>query len=278
MSSPREGEKTTMELTIDGQEVEAQEGETVLEAARAAGFYIPALCYHAAVSPYGACRLCLVEVEVRGRRRLVTSCCYPVGEGLEVFTQTEKVERARRGVMKLLLARAPESGVLRELAASMGVAEPRLPTVTHGERDCILCGLCVNVCREVMGAAAISFAERGVERVVAAPFSESSNACLGCGACAAVCPMGTVELRWGEDEVEVAPFKNQRPVLRCRKCGEPISGVAFGERVEKQLGEKLAAAVGVCAECKRGAAGLAAKKARAAGSGWSHLGAGVREQ
>jgi len=257
-------------LTIDGQKVEAQEEQTVLEVAREAGVWIPALCHHPAVSPYGACRLCLVEVEVRGRRRLVTSCCYPVQDGLAVFTQTEKVMGARRGVMELLLARAPDSPTLRELAEKLGVTESRLPKVTEAERDCILCGLCVNVCREVIGAAAISFVERGVEREVGPPFDEASDACLGCGACAAVCPMGTVDLRWHEGELEIVPFKNRVPVVRCRECGEPITGLPYAEQIRARLGEKLASAVELCPTCKRNAAALAQKKAGAAGRAYVH--------
>jgi predicted molibdopterin-dependent oxidoreductase YjgC len=243
-----------MQLTINGQKVEAQEGQTVLEAAREAGIYIPTLCYHPAVAPNGSCWLCLVEVKAQGRTRLVTSCCYPAREGLEVFTDSEKVQKVRRGVMELLLARAPESKTLQILAAKLGVTESRLPTVTKAERDCILCGLCVAVCREVMGAAAISFVNRGVDRVVAPPFRESSEVCLGCGACAAVCPMGTIELRWTDQEVEVAPFHNRLPLAHCQECGKPIAGQPFSEKIQQQLGEELASAARLCDVCKRGQA------------------------
>ena len=114
-------------LTIDGRSVGAFEGETVLEAARRVGIEIPTLCYHPALSPYGACRLCVVEVEQRGRRRLVVSCLFPVEEGLVVWTDNERVRKARRGVMELLLARCPNVPAIRELAAKMGVQEPRFP-------------------------------------------------------------------------------------------------------------------------------------------------------
>ena len=267
-----------IELTINGKEVEAEAGQTVLEVAQAAGVWIPALCHHPAVAPYGACRLCLVEVEVRGRLRLVTACCYPARDGLKVLTQSDKVKRARRGVMELLLARAPESESLQRLAKMLGVTEVRLPRVTSADRDCILCGLCVNVCREVMGAAAISFVERGVDREVRPPFREPSEACLGCGACAAVCPVGTVELRWGDSELEVVPFGNRVPVMRCRECGEAISGRLFAEQIEARLGDKLAVAVGLCPTCKRNAAALAQKKAASASGAYVQLSEGAREK
>jgi predicted molibdopterin-dependent oxidoreductase YjgC len=259
-----------MALTIDGKQVEIQPGETVLEAARAAGIDIPTLCYHPAVAPYGACRVCLVEVKARGRTRLVTSCCYPASDGLEVFTDSDRARKARKGVVELLLARAPESPTLRSLATSMGIDEPRFPSVTHGERDCILCGLCVAVCREVMGAAAISFAGRGVERVVASPFQEGSEACLGCGACAAICPMGSIEVRVDDAEVEIAPFNNRRPALRCWKCGKPISAAPFGARLQERLGESLALAVTTCSACKRKATATVLKKTGGAAGAWPH--------
>ena len=164
-----------VKLTIDGKPVEAKEGQNLLDVAREAGIFVPALCYHPAVTSYGACRLCLVEVRQGNRTRIVTSCCYNVREGLAVSTTSDKVVKARRGVMELLLARAPESEPLKEMAKLLGVKAGRLPTVTQSQRDCILCGLCVNVCREIIGASAISFVNRGVNRIVAAPFTDAAG-------------------------------------------------------------------------------------------------------
>jgi len=247
-------------VTIDGRKVEIGEDRTALEAAHAAGVEIPTLCYHPAIDPYGACRLCLVEATLRGRTRMVTSCCYPVREGLEIATDTERVKVARRGVMELLLARAPQSESLRELAAGMGVREPRFPTVTRADHDCILCGLCVSVCSEVMGVAAISFASRGVERVVATPFLKPADSCVGCGACAAVCPVGAIHLQGTDGQVEVSPFNTRLPMTRCEECNAPITGLPFRERLEKELRPELAGALRICDSCKRSRAAAVVKK------------------
>src|SRR5512136_1273598 len=142
---------------IDGQPVEAPEGVNLLEAALDAGIEIPHLCYNESVKPYGACRLCLVEVSRKGRSRMTTSCTYPVLEGIEVFTQTEKVLRARRIILELILAMCPGDALIQEMAQKMGIRDVRFK---KEEKDCILCGLCARVCDEVVGAHAIQFASR----------------------------------------------------------------------------------------------------------------------
>ena len=122
--------------------------------------------------------------------------------------------------MELLLARAPESKELKELANRMGVKETRYPKVTESQRNCILCGLCVRVCEEIIGRAAIGFAGRGVDRSVAAPFRQPSEDCIGCGVCAAICPVGTIKVRVHKDqqEVEISPFKSRAKLLICERC------------------------------------------------------------
>jgi ferredoxin len=126
--------------------------------------------------------------------------------------------------MELLLARAPDSQELKELAERMGVKGTRWPTVTESQRNCILCGLCVRVCEQIIGKSAIGFAGRGADRVVAAPFRQPSQDCIGCGACAAVCPVGTIKVRIHQDEqeVEISPFKSRAKLLVCKECGAPI--------------------------------------------------------
>jgi heterodisulfide reductase subunit A len=134
-----------IEFTINGVTIEAEEGSNVLPVALENGFEIPHLCYHDEVSPYGACRLCLVEVKRGDRRRITASCTYPVQEGIQVFTDTEKVQRGRRMMVELMLARCPDRVVLQELASQMGIEKPRFEL---RQEECILCGLCARVCRE----------------------------------------------------------------------------------------------------------------------------------
>ena len=175
-------------LKIDGKEVKANKGATILEVARKLGIDIPTLCYTSALSPFGACRICSVEItDPRGRKRIVTSCNYPVKEGLVVSTKSEKVLKTRKLLLELLLARCPKVKKIQDLAREYGVEKPRF-WIEDAEEDCILCGLCARVCEERIGVYAINFAKRGVEREVTTPYHSFSDDCIGCGACAIVCP------------------------------------------------------------------------------------------
>jgi len=184
-------------LEIDGEEVKAKEGTTILEAARSIGIDIPTLCYHRALTPYGGCRLCTVEI-FRGRRsRLVTSCVYPVEEGLVVKTNSDTVIRDRKMLIELMLARAPKAKVIQDLAKEYGVEKTRFK-IEDPENLCILCGLCTRVCEERIGVSAINFVGRGVERKVQTPFQGTLDVnfdvCIACGSCASVCPTGAIKL------------------------------------------------------------------------------------
>jgi len=194
----------TVHLTVDGKEIRAAPGQTILEAvARRPGIgNVPALCYHPAVKPYGACRLCTVEVTEGSKSRFVAACLYPVEEGLEVKTDTERVRKLRKGILELLLARCPNVKKIQNLAKEYGVEKPRFAL---GDQDCILCGLCVRACQEIIGRSAISLVNRGIYREVAAPFYayELSEECIGCGDCVYVCPTGALYL--GPDGKPVLP-------------------------------------------------------------------------
>jgi coenzyme F420 hydrogenase subunit beta len=151
-----------MEMTLNGIKVQVEEGWTVLDAGKFYGVNIPALCYHEGLSAYGACRLCVVEI----------------GEG-------DRVVKARKMLIELLVARCPTSKVLQDLASSMGLEKVRFKPKYD---DCILCGLCVRMCEEQMGAKAIGFVSRGVKRRITTPFDIKSDVCRTCGACMYICP------------------------------------------------------------------------------------------
>ncbi|MCS7115011.1 MAG: Coenzyme F420 hydrogenase/dehydrogenase, beta subunit C-terminal domain [Nitrososphaerota archaeon] len=188
-------ESREVTLTIDGVKTKAVKGTPIFEVARQIGIEIPTLCYLRILSPYCSCRVCSVEITTpNGRKRIVTSCNYPAEEGLIVETKSEKVIKIRRKLLELLLARCPKVGRIKTLASLYGVKESNL-WIENESEDCILCGLCVRVCSELIGVSAINFANRGVKRVVTTPYDEFSEDCIGCGACAIVCPTGSKRVR-----------------------------------------------------------------------------------
>ncbi len=175
---------------LNGKEVQGEEGQYILEVARKYGVDIPTLCYHEALEPAGMCRLCTVELFDGRKTRFVTACNYPIWEGMEVNTDTEAVHQGRKLIVELLLARCPDVQVIKELAAQYDIKEPRFK---KEDDDCILCGLCVRIC-ERMGNSALGLTGRGVEMKVDTPFHIQTDVCMGCGACAFVCPTGHIKL------------------------------------------------------------------------------------
>lgn len=243
-------------VTIDSCKVEVEKGATILDAANKAGIWIPTLCYHPAVSSDASCRLCMVELDRGDWKQLVTACNYPVRWDIVVSVSSERAKRARSSVMELLLARSPDSQELKELAERMGVKKTRYPKVTESQRNCILCGLCVSVCEQIIGQSAIGYAGRGADRAVAAPFRQPSEDCIGCGACAAVCPVGTIKVRIHQDqqEVEISPFKSRAKLLTCQKCGALIVSTQVSEQALAKLkisSEEFRELMRLCPKCRK---------------------------
>lgn len=184
-----------IKFKINDTAVEAQPGWTVLETARHYGIDIPTLCYHESVLPSGACRLCVVELKDGDWSKIVISCMYPVAEGINIYTDTERVHNVRRWILEMLLSQCPAAKEIKELAAQYGVTQTRFQ-ITDPNEDCIMCGLCVRVCEEVVGANAISTVGRGAHKKIAAPFMQPTDACVACGSCLTVCPTGAMARRF----------------------------------------------------------------------------------
>ena len=181
-------------LTINGSEIQVPEARSVLEACREHGIHVPTLCYHPALEPYGACRLCMIELSSPSRPpRLVASCVHPCEEGAVIETDSAAVRKSRRTTIELLLAGAHNDAMLLALAEEYGVTEIRF---TLPEEDlCVLCGLCVRACQEIVGVGAISLINRGMARKVSTPFQIASSTCIACGTCVLICPTDAIKLK-----------------------------------------------------------------------------------
>jgi bidirectional [NiFe] hydrogenase diaphorase subunit len=245
---------TMINLIINGKEIEAPEGTTVLEAARNAGIYIPTLCYYEALEPEGTCRLCIAEMSGAIRPSIRISCLQEVKEGLIVETETERIKKNRRLMLELLLGRSPYSKELLDLAAKCGVMTSRF--LTGENDDCVRCGRCVRVCRDKIGAYALCWVNRGYERKVTTDFERLSEYCIGCGSCAQVCPTGAIKMEDRGDERKISTWGQvlaRFKLEKCEKCGRPFATKKYlqwmKERAYKPKGLELVDII--CPECIR---------------------------
>ena len=186
-------------LIIDGLEVEVEPGTTVLEAIRFLGIEVPTLCYNEGLTPYGACRLCIVEIGKPPGSTIASSCTYPAEDGLIVRSNSERVVKHRKLIIELMLATVPSSKTIQDLASKFGVTQCRF---TPEHKECIHCGLCVRMCNEQMMSGAIGFAQRGKDMIITTPFDKTSEVCRLCGACMYICPC--CELRCQGPDAETA--------------------------------------------------------------------------
>jgi NADH dehydrogenase/NADH:ubiquinone oxidoreductase subunit G len=244
-----------MEITLNKKSLQVEEGKTVLETARSEGIDIPTLCFHEALGPYGACRLCLVEAEAPMlRRQLIASCTLAVSPGLVVETDTPLVKQSRQVVFELLLGRAPDSEPLLELARKYGVESTRFPT---GQSDnCVRCGLCVRVCRDKIGVSALCFAGRGQKKRVTAEFGKLSETCIGCTTCVNLCPADAIHAEDQEDQRRIFLKDNaisRQPLVPCRICGTYYHTQRFIDYVTNRsdLEEGLKVERDLCPACAR---------------------------
>ncbi len=218
-------------LNMNGLEVSVEDGATLLEAARFFGFPIPTLCHMEGLSPYGACRLCVVEIGEGPGAKLVSSCTYPAQEGLRVRTSSSRVMGARRMVLELLLASCPQSKQIQDLASAHEVRQQRF---RQEQEDCILCGRCVRVCEEQMMAKAIGFRARGEIRSIGTPFDSRSEVCRLCGACMYVCPACQLRCTYTDPEKAICGG--------CANLGPPC--------LEKEKFDDLMCYMSPCVACE----------------------------
>jgi NADH dehydrogenase/NADH:ubiquinone oxidoreductase subunit G len=223
-------------LIVNGRKVTVDDDTYLLEACRKAGAEIPTLCNFDGLEPWGGCRLCVVDMSLEKWDddwfKMVTACNHPVEDGMTVVTDSERVLATRRVVLDLLLARCPDTPLIQRLAAAHGI-EKTSYELNPEPTDCILCGLCTRVCDHI-GVSAISSIGRGWGREIAPPFNEPPANCIGCLACAEICPTGhikfttsnTVRSIWGKD------FE----MLQDPKSGEAVITKAQAEHFAERSG------------------------------------------
>jgi NADH dehydrogenase/NADH:ubiquinone oxidoreductase subunit G len=198
-------------LQIDEREVEAKEGMTILEAARSVGIFIPTLCHHEKLEPYGACRICVVEVDARGRTSLVAACLHAVEQDLVVKTRSEKVDKTRKILLEQFLAHAPDAEVLQDLAQEYGADKDRFEKEAS---FCILCGLCVRYCSEVKKKNAVGFFDRGTSREISFIPEIASKECWNCKECFPLCPTSYLQAAYHLTEALAFPSPSSRPASK----------------------------------------------------------------
>ena len=207
-----------IQLKINGRTYMANEDETILDVARRNGIDIPTLCYHEGVESWGGCRLCLVEITKEswnGWTNLVTACLYPAQNELIVQTSSPDVLKFRAAVLDLLLARCPDSDVIRELAGEYGIESTSF-SPREKKDNCILCGLCTRIC-DTLGASAIATVHRGRNKEIGAPFDEPPLDCVGCLSCAMNCP--TDAISYDERNHKRKIWNREFDLISCPVCG-----------------------------------------------------------
>lgn len=251
------GERRMVTVIINKNQYMAEEGEILLLTAMRLHIDIPHLCYEKALEPYGACRLCMVDVVSCGKTEMTPACTIRVREGLEILTDTPEIIMHRNMLFELYLAEAPKSEIMKEMAAHYGVTKTRfLKKIVHDDPlqgKCILCGLCVRVCEEIMGTSAISFINRGPYTVINTPFYEHNPDCAGCASCAKVCPTHAIVFEdintnrvmhsWSDTTINLAI---------CPDCGKPFAPERLMQKILAKTDPGLIEEIRtLCPECRR---------------------------
>lgn len=246
------GVKSEVKITIDGNQILAPEGATILEAATSSGIYIPHLCHDPRLKPFGACRVCIVEVA--GARGFQPACSTRVAEGMVVSTDTPALSSARKTVVELILSDHPLDCLtcekagnceLQEVAYRLGIKESRFKgaRAKRGEFDdgpiyrdydkCILCGRCVRICSEVQAVSAIDFFKRGFNAGIGVAYARNlaDSDCEFCGQCVSTCPVGAILPSSLRGKGRSWEFSRVRTVCPYCGCGCTIDLLFEGDMV-----------------------------------------------
>ena len=234
-----------MKIIIDGKECIAENGEYILQIAKRNGINIPTLCYSESLKGLSACRICIVEIEERGKRKVVTSCNYPVKSEIKVFTHSDKIISIRKTLLMLILSRLKNASSLKELLNEYEV-EKNDRFKNMEEDNCIMCGLCVKAC-EALGSNAIGTAFRGINKKISTPFEEPPENCIGCTSCASVCPVGVIKYR-DEDGIRHI-WNGEFKLVKCEQCGSYYATEKQIKYIEEKTGEKED--IHLCDICKK---------------------------
>lgn len=221
----------------------------LLDVLRREGIDVPTLCDHPALEPNGACRLCMVEItkaDWDGWKKSVTSCLYPVEDGLIVYTHSPEILEIRRNILDLYLARCPNSDLIQKMAEEHGVLKTSFETLPDGD-NCIMCYACTRVC-EVLGKCAISAVERGHKKVIASPMGDVPPDCIGCLSCAHICPTDVIP--WQDKNGTRTIWNKSFELISCKKCGKKTITRDFADYL---LSKRNIPAnyFDICDDCKR---------------------------
>ena len=257
MVPDRNDPRSMVTITINKNQYLAIDGEIILETAIRNHIDIPHLCYEKALEPYGACRLCMVEIVTCGKTEMAPACTIRVHNGLEILTDTPEIIQHRNILFELYLSEAPKSEVIRDMAAKYGITKTRfLKKIVHDDPlfgNCILCGLCVRVCYEIMGPGTINFINRGPYTVVNTPFFEENPVCAGCTACASVCPTKAISFTDSGNTRIMHSWSDTRVTLAaCSECGSSYASEKLMNYVNSHLDPALISEIrSICPACRR---------------------------
>lgn len=235
-----------MKIKINERYYEGIPGETLMDLAKRNNVDIPNLCHKTGFEGQGRCRLCMVEVNEGKKSKVVSSCVYPIKDGLEVVTNNDKIKKMRKDIILLLLLKTPNNEYIKALAEEYGVTAPDRYVEAKSSEDCILCGLCVKAC-EKMGTSAISLVNRGTTKKVSTPYDDPSKDCIGCGACVEVCPTNAISMKDKDGTRTI--WNKEFNLVKCSVCGRDYTTKEALTFINKKLGDENTEQI--CETCKK---------------------------